>query len=550
MYKKILISLMIFTIFFISLPKNQVSANPLLARVVGGTVGERVLVGIAEKAGQQYATKTAGKQAIERWNMELYEDLVANHSNIDLRHAEAFKNLNSADVIPIPSKPGYGKVLVSAAMFLTGADVMTDVYNATLTAFNEAGMMERIMDYKQSVSSGSTLRSYRGATTFIRNGQWHFGFNVTGAFMSLASPSVMSPDKPALVNIFNVEDIGYGRMMLYFNYSGFNDKNKVYVGSNTSYVFDSIFAENDWKTIAEKVSETHLPKIAEVPWLQPYTETGIVPNWFPETVEVEIPLTDTDWSTETPTPWNEPLLEPVAEPVPDPGDIPSKNPILPGSPTLPESPTVPGTEPVAPKDPVAPVDPVKDAPGEELTLWDWLKNLLNKILDWLKAIWQAILSIPSFLLDWFKYFGQLLSWIGNLLDALFSWIGEWLKTIVTTILSVPDLIGDGLKKLFIPSDPIGDLVDPLITDFKKKFNTPSDFAFLSPSNLGLGNSCGIEDQYVTIFGVKAKILDASFLLKYSQWFKPIMSAFFWFMFGWWLFRRMNMMASKNGGASW
>lgn len=542
MYKKILISLMIFTIFFISIPKKNVSANPVLARVVGGSVGERVLVAVAEKAGQRYGTKKASKQAVERWNMELYEDLQNNHSTIDLTNAEAFKNLSKADIVPIEGKPGFGKVLISSAMFLTGADIMTDVYHSILTAYNKAEMLETIADLTTKVEEGKIISSYGGASAMIQYGYWHFG--VPNRFTSLATPSYMNPQKPLIIDIKKIVRNEYWKTIaLTFSATGIDQYNNPYTLDNRELDLTISDLTEEFNLVKSKVEA--LPNIQEVPWLQPFKETGATPQWFPKTVEVEIPITDSDWSTETPTPWNEPLLEPQ----PSPGENPSKNPIVPGSPVLPDMPTIPGKEPVAPSDPVAPVDPVKDAPGEELTLWDWLKNLLNKILEWLKAIWKAILSIPSFLLDWFKYFGQLLSWIGDLIASFFSWLGEWFLTIINSILSIPSLIGEGLQKLFIPSDPIGDLVEPVITDFKEKFNTPKDFAFLSPSNLS-GNGCSIEDKYVTVFGVEAKIIDSSFLIKYSKWFKPIISAFFWFMFGWWLFRRMNMMASKNGGVSW
>lgn len=180
-------------------------------------------------------------------------------------------------------------------------------------------------------------------------------------------------------------------------------------------------------------------------------------------------------------------------------------------------------------------------------LFEILSNLLGPVLsafqtlwDWLSSILDAIGKVAS----------PIVEWLQKLLDSLTGFvtdIGKWFGEILEGILGVPDLILDGLGKLFVPDISVPDQFTPLLDQFKTKFNKPSDFDFLNGS---FQNSCGVNDIYANLFGKRVKVFDSSFVIKYAAWWKPIMSGFMWFMFGFWAFRRMNMMASKNGGVSW
>ncbi len=119
-------------------------------------------------------------------------------------------------------------------------------------------------------------------------------------------------------------------------------------------------------------------------------------------------------------------------------------------------------------------------------------------------------------------------------------------------LSVGDITGaitGALTDVFVPSETTIDGFDSISTDFKAKFNSPSDFAWLGNA-IKDGGSCNVKDIYIDIFGQHLKIVDMSKVIQWSHWWKPIISGMFWFLFGWWLYRRILQVLAKNGGASW
>jgi hypothetical protein len=124
-------------------------------------------------------------------------------------------------------------------------------------------------------------------------------------------------------------------------------------------------------------------------------------------------------------------------------------------------------------------------------------------------------------------------------NALKLW--QWLLDILNAILNLPDLIGEVITDLFVPTVPIGDHFVPLQDNVKEKFNTPDDFRFLVPS--GGGDACPPNIMYKGMV-----IVDTSFACDAAKWFKPIMTGFMYFLFGWWLFRKTNALMAKRGGA--
>lgn len=218
------------------------------------------------------------------------------------------------------------------------------------------------------------------------------------------------------------------------------------------------------------------------------------------------------------------------------------------------------------------LDPVLNAFD---TLWsrltiiaDAIGNIASPILTSLTSLfemlWTNLTSIVSALATLAEpivttittALGTVTGWLSDIVVA----IGEIIKPIVnpigsilTTVVNIPNLIIQGIESLFstlfVPTVSVQEQFSPLKEQAEKKFFPADTFKYLAAPFKGA--SCDApRDMYANLFGMEMKVFDSSFIEATSQWWKPIISGFLWFMFGFWLFRRMNMMASKNGGASW
>lgn len=166
----------------------------------------------------------------------------------------------------------------------------------------------------------------------------------------------------------------------------------------------------------------------------------------------------------------------------------------------------PEKQPIPQKTTTPPVNDVPSDPDDAPTEWDWWKSL--DLLGWFAKIIAAIVQIPIAIID-----------------------------------GIIDLI----SKLFIPEKPISETFSPLFEQFKSKFNTPEDFAFIAGNFDMTGQSCSIKDIEADLMGKEMKVFDSGALLTTSTWFKPIMSGFMWLLFGFWAFRKVNAIVAKNGG---
>lgn len=153
-----------------------------------------------------------------------------------------------------------------------------------------------------------------------------------------------------------------------------------------------------------------------------------------------------------------------------------------------------------------PTKPINPSPDDAANEWDW---------------WKAL---------------DLLGWFGKMVDAL-----------IDIPLAIIKGITDIISSLFVPTVPLSETFAPMFDSFKAKFNTPEDFDYLKGSFDTTGNSCTIADMNASFFGHEMKVFDGKALLDTSTWFKPIMAGFMWLLFGFWAFRKVNAIVSKNGG---
>lgn len=130
--------------------------------------------------------------------------------------------------------------------------------------------------------------------------------------------------------------------------------------------------------------------------------------------------------------------------------------------------------------------------------------------------------------------------------GLWGWLEGLLKAILDAIKALAGLIAAAIGALFIPEKPIGEMFAPFISLIGEKFNTPSDFDFLKNAFSNGSKSCP-DDIGITISGKNLDIVDLGFACDAAKWWKPIMSGFIWFLFGFWLFRKSNQLMSKRGG---
>lgn len=521
----IIFSLIIFVAIGILPVQKTNAAAPVVVRVVAGSAGERVLVGIAEKAGINYATKTARKKAVEKWNLDVYEKIKYYDEVGETYKAEELRRFQTtlsqvtpAQVQPLVTGNNMGSFLVNSAMFLTGADLLWDGYQSIKTAMNNDAMIERMKEEQRALEAGEKLVSYRGAKAIlIPSGdvtRWAFGFYPDN-YDTLASTTYASPDKPVYIDIVSVTYYSPNADTITYNYDSYKADGTLYQRYNQSEVFYHAFYTESFERVASKVMPEHLPNITDLPWVQPYRETGAVPAYAPQEVPVNIPLDD-NYPEILETPWNEPDTFSEPETTPDPTK-----------------------------------EPEPESVPEHSSWWKWLLNPLEKILQLLKELFEWLKGIFGKIPEWFSsilsYLADLLGSLGQWFSKLFEDLGiwfqklwDWLGDILWAIVSLPELIWQSFVNFLVPPDPIGPMFDPITEEMKTKFNQPSDFAFLKPAFKE-----GACPPDILLDG--QKIVDMKIPCSQAWFWKPIMGGFMWFLFGFWAFRKANQLMSKRGG---
>lgn len=145
MLRKTLISLIAVVILLGSVSLSYAkpaSANPLL-RIVAGSVAERALVGIAEKIGMKLSQKQIGNAAAYINRQAMQGDAKAT------AFIEGSKNLTGT-----ATKSGWKKYLLDPMLWLTGADLLFNVYNAFHNAYDDGSGVPILIDKPACLPDG------------------------------------------------------------------------------------------------------------------------------------------------------------------------------------------------------------------------------------------------------------------------------------------------------------------------------------------------------------------------------------------------------------
>lgn len=307
--KKILIVLLtILIIFNVVYSPIRVNANPAL-RIVTGSVAEKVVIGIAEKAGQKYATKSAQEMAVKRWNLDLIEQYNRETAERRVLYENLVQRMNNPE--PIPDRPGFGRIVLDGVMFATGADIIWDGYQAFKSA-SEGGTGVDVLG-----DSNKVMTSDRGGQLIL------YGPGAVPNILIHGSPS--HAPKTGNLSIIYKEYATSGWEQFRWNYeyewstsftlSSVLGYAKGYIGTGI------IETESSVTQNVALPSDFVLPPVGVPDFLsefigQPGVNPSDLPFNFPEEVEIIVPL-ETEYKIGT-----NPVIEPKREvpiiPIPDP----------------------------------------------------------------------------------------------------------------------------------------------------------------------------------------------------------------------------------------
>jgi hypothetical protein len=334
----LLMLILIFSLNFVGSMEVQAVGEGVVARVLVESVGERTLAAVAEKAGLKYGTKTAREIAMRRWNKDLYAQVetiestgITTRSENLRATADYFKKLDDSMVVPIPEKPGFGRILVKSALFLTGADLLVDGYKAIQSSIAEQKLMGLLTEFTEAQKTGEKLLSYKGAGLFIEGVSGSgkplifFGYPPTSAGLATGLyNSTYDYTKPYWTEITNTID--------YTTYALFNFTLHAITatGAIVSEVHSSVHigfpAEiPDFNEVGIIPDTSNVPDVNLTPWAQNLNDDVPVPDPTPEFIPVDIPLTN-DYPETITEPWNDPYVDLNYVPVPEPEPVPEPNP--------------------------------------------------------------------------------------------------------------------------------------------------------------------------------------------------------------------------------
>lgn len=485
--KKVLLIVLPVLMLLNFIPSKEADAAAFVAvpKVVVGSMGARVLMGIAEKAGLNYVTRDARTRTVEAFNMYMYEEVkmlqangyTAEADNL-IAFADMLANVTPAQARELSDKTGYASLLVDTAAFLTGADLLWDIYQNQLVHKNEQKYLEVMRDYAVGLSSGEYVSSFRGNRCRQWNNggsfQWAFGSDTTisGHFTSLYNSTTMSPDKPCIINITRVQKIypedpnsSYYLDFKFFGFSSLGTQSGT--GSRTNFTVSTAMMVEDFDRASYIPTESQMPQKTELSWR---TE---LPPVYPEQVEVIHPIDD-NYPEQITEPWNEPETLEVAP------------------------------EPTVPTDPTGPTDPEPEDKPAGSSWWDWLLSPLIKLIELMKAAIDGLVDIVK---------------------------------------GLAKAIADAIGAIFVPSEGFfNGFFDEIKLTWDSKIPITgqlSDFMNTVKSSSGDASRPVIEvDLPERYGGVTVSIIDFSYFEQYRDWILNFIRFFAWFVFLKKLFARL------------
>jgi hypothetical protein len=359
MFKKGLHVLLILLLSLSVIPIQNVSASALapVIKLSSGSIAEKTVLGIMEQTGMKTATRSAKDIASDRWRMEAYNQYMAD--NVSGKNADLWAQLNTIDVTlnnaavtPIPDKPGFGKILVDASLYLSVFMLSYDVTSSLVDAYQNQLDLEFLDDEikKQSgVSKYYQIYNYRiekipDASPYF-NRIFLYDYQLDDSKLTVAGWGSSAIDYLTEAYITDWSITPDNKLLLYVYARYFwSGKWQVYnLNYTRSYLPDFGFTKFATKPI--EVPDLNIPSVFQ-PFAEPDADPTIKPDGMPDQMEVVIPLDDVGY--DSPEPWNDPVqnFEPEPEPQPDPDPEPEPTPEpqpepYPEEPYDPNNPTVP-----------------------------------------------------------------------------------------------------------------------------------------------------------------------------------------------------------------
>lgn len=233
-------------------------------------------------------------------------------------------------------KKGFGKTVISAALFLTGLDIILDTVDSIKTSTETQQMIEKMEDYAVEIEEGKSLSSY-GAYSFYYGSKYgdgsmdyYFGYpgnepniNLQLDYVFTSNPEAMGVIKH-VAHYSGVTDfvIEYtGRWWRSGGNASRSTQNKTVRLLSLSKLTALGIAVADYNKAMWLPNPSNIPSVPSVPWVNPWkSDPDTNKPVLPEEIPIEVPLTNPD--TYSPgEPWNEPL--PTYEPIP--GSDPDKD---------------------------------------------------------------------------------------------------------------------------------------------------------------------------------------------------------------------------------
>lgn len=330
-FKKFLIFFISIIFLFTVLPYPSY-ANPTV-KILKTDPAKKIMIGIMQKSGVKMATKENYEKAVEKFNRDLWEN--AGYWE-DKKHL--VDEINNAKVEPYPdnhSKKGFGKVVLSAAAFLTGVDVVFDLYNA----FKEAYELHKAIELLQTPIPNNVYKSIKGfhiepdplAEGSIYTHDWYVVGN--GSTYKRYSNYALVYKYPNGLS-FRVGRSG-GVDYVYLQ-SWLIPKDQTDLKELGSVIMIPL---SEWDSygediaIKEEVPASNVGEISSPDWLQSYVlnpseqaKEQII-NSFPNGIEIDVPLAPLEDAPDPETqPWTDPLPQTLPNPSPDPQPEPNPEP--------------------------------------------------------------------------------------------------------------------------------------------------------------------------------------------------------------------------------
>jgi hypothetical protein len=306
--------------------KAHAMGETAVLKLAVGSEAERIMFGIAEKAGVKFADSTALSKAEMRWNynLEYHARVPSTDTALEQKLSDLPGSLNNIPLVADPKTPGWSKAIISGAMFLTGADLLYEAYNAFQDGYNKqqfasiAGTDLSVGNYYTS-GLGFSIPYFSKSSTAAQYQLYNKYKDLGSAFYGDV-PYLLGTEQ----NYYKINSKNGNIWNISVILAGMRDGAPFYSQTKTGDVDVTVPLSKATEQIITpyKPTQTDVPTVT-VPSALPATVTTptlgnyTVPSDFPESVTVYVPDTVPDPSTVVDSP-NVPIGQTEPAPAPDP----------------------------------------------------------------------------------------------------------------------------------------------------------------------------------------------------------------------------------------